>query len=109
MRIVFWLATPERELRHDKNSWLSRQHRFGIRNRLDNLSAHRDQAGIRARSRAFYAGMDGGTTMKPRAPIRQQIRVTWDFPVIFTHALFAPENRIFADTLDRLHEQRRHR
>jgi 3-dehydroquinate synthase len=53
--------------------------------------------------------MDGGTTMKPRAPIRQQIHVTWDFPVIFTHALFAPENRVLADTLDRLHEQRRHR
>ncbi|HEX8310192.1 MAG TPA: 3-dehydroquinate synthase [Chthoniobacteraceae bacterium] len=41
--------------------------------------------------------------------VRQQISVHWDFPVVFTHHLFAPENTTLAATLDRLGEQRRHR
>jgi 3-dehydroquinate synthase len=41
--------------------------------------------------------------------VRQQISVSWEFPVIFTHHLFAPENATLAATLDRLGEQRRHR
>ncbi len=41
--------------------------------------------------------------------VRQQITVNWDFPVVFTHALFAPENPVLLETLDRLNEQRRHR
>ncbi len=41
--------------------------------------------------------------------IRQQITVSWDFPVIFTHHLFAPENHVLAGTLDRLCEGRRQR
>jgi 3-dehydroquinate synthase len=41
--------------------------------------------------------------------IRQQITVHWDFPVIFTHDLFAPENTTLRGTMDRLCENRRHR
>jgi 3-dehydroquinate synthase len=41
--------------------------------------------------------------------IRQEISVSWDFPVTFTHHLFDPANPVFAHTLDRLNEQRRHR
>lgn len=41
--------------------------------------------------------------------IQQRISVAWDFPVVFTHALFDPTNPLLADTLDRLREGRRHR
>lgn len=41
--------------------------------------------------------------------IRQQITVSWDFPVVFTHAVFDPANPALAETLDRLDERRRHR
>jgi 3-dehydroquinate synthase len=41
--------------------------------------------------------------------IRQQITVTWDFPVVFTRNLFAPENPVLTDTINRLAERRRHR
>jgi len=41
--------------------------------------------------------------------IRQQITVNWDFPVIFTHHLFDPENPVLLGALDRLCESRRHR
>jgi 3-dehydroquinate synthase len=41
--------------------------------------------------------------------IRQQITVTWDFPVVFTRDVFAPENPVLAETIDRLAERRRHR
>jgi len=41
--------------------------------------------------------------------IRQQITVTWDFPVIFTQHLFAATNPVLFGTLDRLCENRRHR
>ena len=40
---------------------------------------------------------------------QQRITVNWDFPVVFTHALFAPANPVLADTLNRLGENRRHR
>ena len=43
------------------------------------------------------------------ATIRQQISVSWDFPVTFTHGLFASENPVLVETLDRLGEGRRHR
>jgi len=41
--------------------------------------------------------------------IHQQLSVSWDFPVCFTHGLFAAENALLAQTLDRLREGRRHR
>lgn len=41
--------------------------------------------------------------------LHQHIDVSWDFPVVFTHHLFAPENETLVSTLDRLHEGRRHR
>ena len=41
--------------------------------------------------------------------IRQQITVTWDFPVIFTQRLFWSENPVLLQTLNRLKEDRRHR
>ena len=41
--------------------------------------------------------------------IRQQLSVRWDFPVVFTRALFAAGNPLLVDTLDRLGEHRRHR
>ena len=41
--------------------------------------------------------------------IPQQISVSWEFPVTFTQRLFAMENPVLADTLDRLGENRRHR
>ena len=41
--------------------------------------------------------------------IRQQISVRWDFPVTFTQRLFAVENPVLVETLDRLGEGRRHR
>ncbi|NBV85065.1 MAG: 3-dehydroquinate synthase [Verrucomicrobia bacterium] len=44
------------------------------------------------------------------APIyHQHISVHWEFPVVFTRNLFAPENPILAQTADRLGEKRRHR
>ena len=41
--------------------------------------------------------------------IRQQISVSWDFPVTFTQRLFTLENPALVETLDRLGEGRRHR
>ena len=41
--------------------------------------------------------------------IEQRINVTWEFPVTFTHGLFLTENRVLADTMRRLGEERRHR
>jgi 3-dehydroquinate synthase len=41
--------------------------------------------------------------------IRQQITVKWDFPVVFTHHLFDPANPVLLSTIDRLHDNRRHR
>ena len=41
--------------------------------------------------------------------IRQQIGVSWDFPVTFTQRLFDLENAVLVETLDRLGEGRRHR
>ena len=60
----------------------------------------------------------GGTRrLPPRAAgatdsairLTQRLRVPFDFPVVFTRDLFAPANPLLADTLDRLHEDRRHR
>ncbi|MEI6872264.1 MAG: hypothetical protein WCL08_08275, partial [Verrucomicrobiota bacterium] len=39
----------------------------------------------------------------------QQISVNWEFPVVFTRDLFAPENLILVQTAQRLGENRRHR
>jgi 3-dehydroquinate synthase len=47
--------------------------------------------------------------LRPTTTLHQHIDVSWEFPVVFTHYLFAPENGTFASTLDRLHEGRRHR
>jgi 3-dehydroquinate synthase len=41
--------------------------------------------------------------------VSQRIDVAWEFPVTFTHAVFAPANPVLADTLNRLGENRRHR
>ena len=41
--------------------------------------------------------------------VRQRIDVKWDFPVTFTHAVFAPGNPVLVETLHRLGENRRHR
>ena len=47
--------------------------------------------------------------MKHPHTIHQQIAVNWEFPVTFTRGLFAPENPVLVETLDRLGESRRHR
>ena len=47
--------------------------------------------------------------MKQPHTIRQQIAVSWEFPVTFTQRLFAGENPVLAETLDRLGEGRCHR
>lgn len=47
--------------------------------------------------------------MKSAYTVEQRIKVEWDFPVVFTHRLFDTLNPVFADTLDRKAEQRRHR
>lgn len=39
----------------------------------------------------------------------QRIDVNWEFPVVFTHALFDPVNPVLITTLDRKSEHRRHR
>jgi 3-dehydroquinate synthase len=41
--------------------------------------------------------------------VRQRIEVKWDFPVVFTHDIFAPGNPVLVETLNRLDENRRHR
>ena len=41
--------------------------------------------------------------------VQQRIDVRWEFPVVFTHALFAPANPVLVETLNRLGENRRHR
>jgi 3-dehydroquinate synthase len=41
--------------------------------------------------------------------VQQRIEVSWDFPVVFTHAIFDPANPVLVTTLDRKSEHRRHR
>ncbi len=41
--------------------------------------------------------------------IPQRIDVSWEFPVVFTHGVFAPTNPTFVEALERLDESRRHR
>ncbi len=41
--------------------------------------------------------------------VPQRIEVRWEFPVVFTHAVFAPANPVLVETLNRLGENRRHR
>ncbi len=41
--------------------------------------------------------------------IEQKINVPFEFPVVFTDDIFAPENRALVDAIDRLQEQRKHR
>lgn len=47
--------------------------------------------------------------MSETGTVRQQISVSWDFPVVFTHDVFAAANPALAGTLNRLGEKRRHR
>jgi 3-dehydroquinate synthase len=47
--------------------------------------------------------------MKSAHVVHQRIAVEWDFPVVFTHGLFQPNNPVLVDTLDRKGEDRRHR
>ena len=41
--------------------------------------------------------------------IHQRLRVPCDFPVVFARAVFDPSQPLLAETIDRLHEKRRHR
>ena len=41
--------------------------------------------------------------------VHQKLSIPFDFPVVFTHHVFAPENRTLLDSLCRLGEERRHR
>ena len=41
--------------------------------------------------------------------VQQRIDVRWEFPVVFTHAVFDPANPVLVETLNRLGENRRHR
>ena len=41
--------------------------------------------------------------------VLQRIDVSWDFPVVFTHALFDPANPVLVSALHRKSEDRRHR
>ena len=41
--------------------------------------------------------------------VPQRIEVKWEFPVVFTHALFDPANPVLVESLNRLAEDRRHR
>jgi 3-dehydroquinate synthase len=41
--------------------------------------------------------------------VHQKITVSWEFPVVFTHHLFALQNPVLSSTLGRLNENRRHR
>ncbi len=50
----------------------------------------------------------GGAVAKYRT-VRQQVSVSWDFPVVFTRGLFDPGNLVLVDAIDRLGENRRHR
>lgn len=47
--------------------------------------------------------------MKATHTVQQRITVEWDFPVVFTHGLFQPENPVLRETLNRKDENRRHR
>src|SRR6185312_12650083 len=53
--------------------------------------------------------MDGRPPMNGVRTAQQRISVSWDFPVVFTHAVFNPANAVLVDTLNRLGENRRHR
>lgn len=48
-------------------------------------------------------------TLPTAIRLTQRLRIPFDFPVVFTRSLFDPANPLLADTLDRLHEKRRHR
>ncbi len=45
----------------------------------------------------------------PSDTYMQKFSVPFEYPVHFTHGLFAPGNTLLADTIDRLDERRRHR
>jgi 3-dehydroquinate synthase len=47
--------------------------------------------------------------MKAPHTVTQRIDVKWEFPVVFTHAIFDPANSVLVDTLNRFHENRCHR
>jgi len=47
--------------------------------------------------------------VKATHTVQQRITVEWDFPVVFTHGLFQPENPVLRETLNRKDENRRHR
>src|SRR5258708_3135628 len=53
--------------------------------------------------------MDGGAAVTSTHTVLQRIDVTWDFPVVFTHALFDAANPVLVAALDRRSEHRRHR
>jgi 3-dehydroquinate synthase len=53
--------------------------------------------------------MDEFPTMNAPQTVQQRIDVSWDFPVVFTRAIFAPTNPVLVETLHRLGEDRRHR
>lgn len=47
--------------------------------------------------------------MRASSVFQQSFAVRFDYPVIFTRGVFHPANPLLADTMDRLHENRRHR
>jgi 3-dehydroquinate synthase len=47
--------------------------------------------------------------MTNETTILQKLSVPFEFPVVFTHHVFAPENPVLRDTMNRLGENRRHR
>jgi 3-dehydroquinate synthase len=50
-----------------------------------------------------------GTELTQSVTVSQRIDVRWEFPVVFTHAVFDPANPVLVETLNRLGENRRHR
>ncbi len=58
---------------------------------------------------ALRAGYGIPTIPMLSKTIRQQLTVSWDFPVVFTHHLFEATNPVLQEAIDRLREGRRHR
>ncbi|MEI7879911.1 MAG: 3-dehydroquinate synthase [bacterium] len=46
---------------------------------------------------------------QPITGFHQRLSIPFDFPVYFQRHTFSPDNPLLADTIDRLHEKRRHR
>lgn len=49
------------------------------------------------------------SSVRPITGFHQRLSIPFDFPVYFHRHTFSPENPLLANTIDRLHEKRRHR